>query len=85
MMRCFKALIYKDKLRSAQDAIANRHIFPIRLAKLGTPGEPYPTDDDLNRFRDLLMMADDDPYRDYFIKLFIGISILYSISIIYKY
>lgn len=62
-MRCFKALIYKDKLRSAQDAIANRHIFPIRLAKLGTPGEPYPTDEDLDRFRDLLMMADDDPYN----------------------
>lgn len=63
MMRCFKALIYKDKLRAAQDAIANRHIFPIRLAKLGTPGEPYPTDNDINRFRDLLMMADDDPYN----------------------
>lgn len=63
MMRCFKALIYKDKLRAAQDAIANRHIFPIRLAKLGTPGEPYPTDADINKFRDLLMMADDDPYN----------------------
>lgn len=63
MMRCFKALIYKDKLRAAQDAIANRHIFPIRLAKLGTPGEPYPTDADLNNFRDLLMMADEDPYN----------------------
>ena len=63
MMRCFKALIYKDKLRAAQDAIANRHIFPIRLAKLGTPGEPYPTDDDLSKFRDLLIMADDDPYN----------------------
>lgn len=63
MMRCFKALIYKDKLRAAQDAIANRHIFPIRLAKLGTPGEPYPTDADLNKFRDLLMMADEDPYN----------------------
>ena len=63
MMRCFKALIYKDKLRAAQDAIANRHIFPIRLAKLGTPGEPYPTDEDLSNFRDLLMLADDDPYN----------------------
>jgi hypothetical protein len=28
MMRCFKTLIYKDKLRGAQDAIANRHIMP---------------------------------------------------------
>ena len=63
MMRCFKALIYKDKLRAAQDAIANRHIFPIRLAKLGTPGEPYPTQSDLDSFRDMLLLADDDPYN----------------------
>lgn len=63
MMRCFKALIYKDKLRAAQDAIANRHVFPIRLAKLGTPGEPYPTQTDLDSFRDLLLLADDDPYN----------------------
>lgn len=63
MMRCFKALIYKDKLRAAQDAIANRHIFPIRLAKIGTPGEPYPAQSDLDSFRDLLLLADDDPYN----------------------
>ena len=63
MMRCFKALIYKDKLRAAQDAIANRHIFPIRLAKIGTPGEPYPTQADLDSFRDTLLMSDNDPYN----------------------
>ena len=74
MMRCFKALIYKDKLRAAQDAIANRHIFPIRLAKLGTPGEPYPTSQDLATFRDLLMMADDDPYN------FIGSTEYFSLN-----
>ena len=61
MMRCFKTLIYKDKLRGAQDALANRHIFPIRLAKIGTPGEPYPTQADLDSFRDNLMLAEGDP------------------------
>lgn len=60
-MRCFKTLIYKDKLRGAQDAIANRHIFPIRCAKIGQPGEPMPSQDDLDNFRDTLMMADEDP------------------------
>lgn len=61
MMRCFKTLIYKDKLRGAQDAIANRHIFPIRIAKIGTPGEPYPTQSELDAVRDMLMMSDEDP------------------------
>ena len=61
MMRCFKTLIYKDKLRQAQDAIANRHIFPLRVAKLGTPGEPMPTQDEVDDFRDVLMEADNDP------------------------
>ena len=55
MMRCFKTLIYKDKLRQAQDAIANRHIMPLRVAKIGTPGEPMPTQDDIDAFRDILM------------------------------
>lgn len=61
MMRCFKTLIYKDKLRQAQDAIANRHITPIRVAKIGQPGEPMPAQEDLDSFRDTLMMADGDP------------------------
>lgn len=61
MMRCFKTLIYKDKLRQAQDSIANRHIFPIRTAKIGTPGEPMPSQEDLDAFRDTLMQADEDP------------------------
>jgi hypothetical protein len=61
MMRCFKTLIYKDKLRQAQDAIANRHITPLRVAKIGQPGEPMPSQDDLDAFRDTLMQADQDP------------------------
>ena len=61
MMRCFKTLIYKDKLRGAQDAIANRHIFPVRLVKLGTPGEPYVTQSELENVRDMLIATDGDP------------------------
>jgi hypothetical protein len=61
MMRCFKTLIYKDKLRSAQDAIANRHIMPLRVAKIGQAGEPYPSQDDIDDFRDMLYEADGDP------------------------
>lgn len=61
MMRCFKTLIYKDKLRQAQDSIANRHIMPLRVAKIGSPGEPMPSQGDLDSFRDVLQQADDDP------------------------
>lgn len=61
MMRCFKTLIYKDKLRQAQDAIATRHIFPLRVAKIGAPGEPMPSQQDIDDFRDVLLDADMDP------------------------
>ena len=65
MMRCFKTLIYKDKLRQAQDAIATRHVMPIRVAKIGAPGEPMPSQEDIDNFRDVLLDADQDP--NYFI------------------
>lgn len=61
MMRCFKSLIYKDKLREAQHAIANRHITPLRIFKIGQPGEPMPDQQDLDNFRDTLLMAEEDP------------------------
>ena len=61
MMRCFKTLIYKDKLRTAQQAIADRHIMPLRVAKIGAAGEPYPTQEDIDNFRDMLLEADGDP------------------------
>lgn len=61
MMRCFKTLIYKDKLREAQNAIANRHITPLRIFKVGAPGEPMPSQEDLDALRDTLMQADEDP------------------------
>ena len=61
MMRCFKTLIYKDKLREAQNAIANRHILPLRIFKVGAQGEPMPSQEDLDALRDTLTIADEDP------------------------
>lgn len=75
MMRCFKTLIYKDKLRQAQDAIANRHIMPLRVAKIGTPGEPMPTQDDIDAFRDILSEGEDDP--NFFLVYHYGLSFDY--------
>lgn len=75
MMRCFKTLIYKDKLRQAQDAIANRHIMPLRVAKIGTPGEPMPSQDDIDAFRDILLEGEDDP--NYFLVYHYGLSFEY--------
>ncbi|MFW6015681.1 MAG: phage portal protein family protein, partial [bacterium] len=75
MMRCFKTLIYKDKLRQAQDSIANRHIMPIRVAKIGQPGEPMPSQEDLDSFRDTLMQADADP--NFFIVYHYGLNFEY--------
>ena len=75
MMRCFKTLIYKDKLRQAQDAIANRHIMPLRVAKIGTPGEPMPSQDDIDAFRDILAEGEDDP--NFFLVYHYGLSFDY--------
>jgi hypothetical protein len=75
MMRCFKTLIYKDKLRGAQDAIANRHIMPLRVAKIGAPGEPMPSQADIDNFRDVLLQADDDP--NFFLVYHYGLSFDY--------
>jgi hypothetical protein len=61
MMRCFKTLIYKDKLREAQNSIANRHIMPLRIFKVGSQGEPMPSQEDLDALRDTLQIADTDP------------------------
>ena len=61
MMRCFKTLIYKDKLREAQNSIANRHIMPLRIFKVGASGEPMPSQEDLDALRDTLLVADEDP------------------------
>lgn len=73
--RCFKTLIYKDRLRQAQDSIATRHITPLRVAKIGAPGEPMPSQDDIDSFRDTLLDADQDP--NYFIVYHYGLQFDY--------
>ena len=73
--RCFKTLIYKDRLRQAQDSIATRHIMPLRVAKIGAPGEPMPSQDDIDSFRDTLLDADQDP--NYFIVYHYGLQFDY--------
>ena len=58
-----KDLLYSDSLRLAQNSIAQGHITPKWIWKLGQAGpENYmPTDDDLEAFRGLLMQANRDP------------------------
>ena len=73
--RCFKTLIYKDRLRQAQDSIATRHIMPLRVAKIGAPGEPMPSQEDIDSFRDTLLDADQDP--NYFIVYHYGLQFDY--------
>jgi hypothetical protein len=58
--RCFKTLLYKDKIRTAQQAIVERHITPIRVWKVGGDGENPPTQDELEDFRNLLAQAELD-------------------------
>ena len=54
LMSCFKMLMYKDKLRSAQYAIADRHITPKEFYMIGEPGDPA-SQEEIEAFRDTLM------------------------------
>lgn len=58
----FKDLMYRDKLREAQFSIADNHITPLKIFKVGTADGTYrPTADDLVAFRDMLEQATYDP------------------------
>lgn len=62
VMRCIKELLYEDKLREAQYAIADQQITPIQIWKLGDPASGYmPTEEDLDDFRQLLLNGTNDP------------------------
>ena len=58
-----KDLVHYDTLRNAQRAVADGHIAPKWIWKLGQPGPDgyMPTDGDLQAFRELLMAANQDP------------------------
>ena len=51
---CFETLMYRDKLRSSQEAIADRHISVAEYHKLGSDTEPA-TADELEMYEALLL------------------------------
>jgi len=59
MYRLFKILMYKDRLREAQFAIAERHITPLQIWKLGEKGNEA-NEDDIEYFKQIL----DQVYAD---------------------
>lgn len=62
VLRIIKDLMYEDKLREAQYAIADQQITPVQLWKLGDPASGYmPNETDLQDFRNLLMAGNHDP------------------------
>lgn len=66
VLRCLKRLLYQDKLYEAQYAIADAHVNPKWIWKLGQAGDLstggyMPTEEDLDAFRELLVQANNDP------------------------
>lgn len=59
--RCFKTLIYADKLYRAQEAIADGHITPLRIISLVTPDGMPVSPEEASNFRDQLVEAQFDP------------------------
>lgn len=66
LLRCLKSLLYSDKLRESQYSIADGHINPKWIWKLGAQGDLatggyMPSEEDLTAFRDLLIESSNDP------------------------
>ena len=62
LTRVFKDLMYRDKLRESQFAIADNHVTPLKIFKVGTADGTYrPTGEDLQAFREMLEQATYDP------------------------
>ena len=62
VLRCLKDMLYMDKVREAQMAIADRLIVPLQIFKLGDPkGEWLPSQAQLDEFAELLASGRDDP------------------------
>lgn len=56
VLRALKDLLYEDKLRGAQYAIADRMATPMLLAKLGDTAANYvPSPDEIRAFRELIL------------------------------
>jgi len=66
LLRALKSLLYGDKLRESQYSVADGHVNPKWIWKLGINGDLssggyMPTSEDLADFRDLLVEANNDP------------------------
>ena len=66
LLRCLKSLLYSDKLRESQYVVADGHVNPKWIWKIGQAGDLatggyMPSEDDLTAFRDLLVNANNDP------------------------
>ena len=66
ILRCLKSLLYSDKLRESNYIVADGHINPKWIWKLGQAGDLsnggyMPTEEDLAAFRDLLVSSNNDP------------------------
>lgn len=60
--RVFPLLMYRDKLRSAQYSIADRHISPTEIWKVGESGDPA-DQAEIESFRDLIASQYNDTNR----------------------
>lgn len=56
----FTALMYKDRLRQAQWLVAERHILPLKIAKLGSDNR-YAGEEDLEAIQEELTAVANDP------------------------
>jgi len=61
LRRLFQTLAYKDKLRQAQWLVAERHIIPIKIVKIGDKDRPA-TEEDLIDAQDELTALANDPH-----------------------
>ena len=62
LSRCLKDLLYKDRLRLLQTVIADRHMYPIKLFKLGSESRGWiPNKKHFDRLQSLLAQAQGDP------------------------
>ena len=58
--RLFPTLAYKDKLRQAQWLVAERHILPIKIIKIGSDDRPA-SDDDISAVQEQMAQVAMDP------------------------
>lgn len=60
IMRLFRTLAYKDKLTQAQWIVADRHIVPVRIVKVGNAEIPA-TESDIAQIQQQLLATSSDP------------------------